>query len=79
MVSLAASARLPHHLPQLQAHIPDLAVTMLESLSQLEDQRLNYVEQHAERIGISADKLESIRVSAAKSSPMGDTLDLCAR
>eukprot|EP00873_Tetraselmis_striata_P043262 jgi/Tetstr1/463526/TSEL_008405.t1 len=64
---------------QLQPFLPDLTVVMLESLTQLEDQRLNYVEQHAERLGVSSDKLESVRVSAAKSSPMGDTLDLCAR
>lgn len=45
----------------------------------LQDSRLNYVEQHAERIGLDSDKLESLRVSASKASPMGDTLDLCAR
>lgn len=65
--------------PGRQPFLPDLTVVMLESLTQLEDQRLNYVEQHAERLGVSSDKLESVRVSAAKSSPMGDTLDLCAR
>lgn len=63
----------------MQPHIPDLAVVMLESLTQLEDQRLNYVEQHAERIGINSDKLENVRVAASKSTPMGDTLDMCAR
>lgn len=45
----------------------------------LQDSRLNYVEQHAERMGLDSDKLESLRVSASKASPMGDTLDLCAR
>ena len=45
----------------------------------LQDQRLNYVEQHAERIGVDAGRLESARVSAAKGSIMGDTLDVCAR
>lgn len=45
----------------------------------LQDSRLNYIEQHAERIGLDSDKLESLRVSASKASPMGDTLDLCAR
>ena len=44
-----------------------------------QDSRINYVEQHAERMGLDADKLENLRVSASKSSPMGDTLDLCAR
>lgn len=45
----------------------------------MQDSRLNYVEQHAERMGLDSDKLESLRVSASKASPMGDTLDLCAR
>ena len=45
----------------------------------LQDSRLNYIEQHAERMGLDADKLENLRVSASKASPMGDTLDLCAR
>ena len=45
----------------------------------MQDSRLNYVEQHAERIGLDSEKLESLRVSASKASPMGDTLDLCAR
>ena len=40
---------------------------------------MNYIEQHAERIGLDSDKLESLRVTASKASPMGDTLDLCAR
>ena len=44
-----------------------------------QDQRLNYVEQHAERIGVDAGRLENLRVSAAKGSIMGDTLDVCAR
>lgn len=57
-----------------------LAETMLESYwLLLQDSRLNYVEQHAERIGLDSDKLENLRVNASKASPMGDTLDLCAR
>ena len=48
-------------------------------MSLLQDSRLNYIEQHAERIGLDSDKLENLRVSASKASPMGDTLDLCAR
>ena len=45
----------------------------------MQDSRLNYIEQHAERIGLDSDKLENLRVTASKASPMGDTLDLCAR
>ena len=44
-----------------------------------QDARLNYIEQHASRVGLDANRLESLRVSASRSSPLGDTLDLCAR
>ena len=40
---------------------------------------MNYIEQHAARVGLNADRLESLRVSASRSSPLADTLDLCAR
>ncbi len=51
---------------------------MLEGLSSFEDARLNYLEQHAERIGIDSEKLDSARSSAARASPLTDTLDLAA-
>ena len=61
----------------IRTHIPDIVKTLLESLSSMEDSRLNYIEQHAASFGQEAsDKLEHMRVRAAKSSPMGETLDL---
>lgn len=41
----------------------------------LQDSRLNYIEQHAGRLGLDNTKLEGARFSAAKASPMGDALD----
>ncbi|CAI0541306.1 unnamed protein product [Linum tenue] len=61
----------------LRPHLPDLVCCMLESLSSLEDQGLNYVELHAANVGIQTEKLESLRISIARSSPMWETLDLC--
>lgn len=61
----------------LRPHLSDLVCCMLESLSSLEDQALNYVELHAANVGIQTEKLETLRVSIAKSSPMWETLDLC--
>ncbi|CAI9106154.1 OLC1v1005230C2 [Oldenlandia corymbosa var. corymbosa] len=58
-------------------HLPDLVYCMLESLSSLEDQGLNYVELHAANVGIQAEKLDNLRISIAKSSPMWETLDFC--
>ncbi|KAL3683345.1 hypothetical protein R1sor_001367 [Riccia sorocarpa] len=65
--------------PAIRPQLSDLVYCMLESLSSLEDQRLNYAELHAERAGISTEKLENLRVAVAKDSPMWDTLDLCLR
>ena len=40
--------------------------------------RLNYIEQHAERLGMGSDRLDAARSSAARASPLGETLDICA-
>lgn len=40
-----------------------------------QDSRLNYIEQHAGRLGLDAGRLEGARFSAAKASPMGEALD----
>eukprot|EP00257_Ricinus_communis_P019881 XP_015578984.1 proteasome adapter and scaffold protein ECM29 [Ricinus communis] len=61
----------------LRPHLSDLVCCMLESLSSLEDQGLNYVELHAANVGIQTEKLENLRISIAKGSPMWETLDLC--
>ncbi|KAB1199693.1 hypothetical protein CJ030_MR0G015624 [Morella rubra] len=63
----------------LRPHLADLVCCMLESLSSLEDQGLNYVELHAANVGIKTEKLENLRISIAKGSPMWETLDLCIK
>jgi proteasome component ECM29 len=61
----------------IRPHIADIVKALLESLSGMEDARLNYIEQHAASFGKEAsDRLEGMRLRAAKSSPMGETLDL---
>ncbi|XP_066339222.1 uncharacterized protein [Miscanthus floridulus] len=65
--------------PALRPHLPELVSCMLECLSSLEDQRLNYVEMHAGNVGIKTDKLESLRIAVAKDSPMWETLDICIK
>ncbi|CAL9128643.1 uncharacterized protein LOC103992459 [Musa acuminata AAA Group] len=61
----------------IRPHLPELVSCMLECLSSLEDQRLNYVELHAANVGIQTEKLESLRIAVSKDSPMWETLDLC--
>lgn len=63
----------------IRPHLPDLVCCMLECLSSLEDQRLNYVELHAANVGIQAEKLENLRIAVAKDSPMWETLDFCLK
>ncbi|XP_061372568.1 uncharacterized protein LOC133315038 [Gastrolobium bilobum] len=63
----------------IRPHMSDLVCCMLESLSSLEDQGLNYVELHAANVGIQSEKLESLRISIAKGSPMWETLDSCIK
>ncbi|KAL6564853.1 hypothetical protein OROMI_016303 [Orobanche minor] len=58
-------------------YLNDLVCCMLESLSSLEDQGMNYVELHAENVGIQTEKLENMRISIAKGSPMWETLEFC--
>ncbi|WOK96791.1 hypothetical protein Cni_G05498 [Canna indica] len=63
----------------IRPHLADLVACMLECLSSLEDQRLNYVELHAANVGIQSEKLENLRIAVAKDSPMWETLDLCLK
>jgi proteasome component ECM29 len=65
--------------PQLKPHIPAMVVVLLETLSSLEPQVLNYVSLHVGSDSEGQDKLDSIRVSASKSSPMMETVNLCMR
>jgi|AntAceMinimDraft_1070359.scaffolds.fasta_scaffold03942_3 hypothetical protein len=51
---------------ELRPHIPEMVKCLLEALSSMEDSRLNYIEQHTQAIGMSADKLEHARLHAAK-------------
>ncbi|CAB4308928.1 unnamed protein product [Prunus armeniaca] len=69
----------PLPLDCIRPHLSDLVCCMLESLSSLEDQGLNYVELHAANVGIQTEKLENLRISIAKGSPMWETLDLCIK
>lgn len=64
---------------QMRPHLASLVPPLLESLSSLEDMRLNYIEQHAGRMGLDSERLEDVRVSASRSTPMSDALELCAR
>ena len=59
----------------LSQFLPQIAGCLLESLSGLESTTMNYIEQHAERVGIDKENLDNLRVKAANASIVGDMLD----
>ncbi|KAJ3082397.1 hypothetical protein HK102_001737 [Quaeritorhiza haematococci] len=61
----------------LKPHLVDLVSTLLESLSSLEPQAMNYLSFHTEKYGITQEQLDSTRLTAAKMSPMMDAVDTC--
>ena len=61
---------------EIRPFVPEMVKSLLEALSQMEDSRLNYIEQHTAAIGMSAEKLEHARLQSSKQSPMGETLDV---
>lgn len=54
----------------LKPHVADLVTTLLESLSDLEPQMVNYLSFHADKYGVTQEQLDNSRLSAAKGSPM---------
>jgi len=63
----------------LKPHIAKLVVALLESLSGLEPQHLNTLNLQLSKSKDAQDKLDAIRVSASKSSPMMDTINMCVQ
>ncbi|KAJ2714183.1 proteasome component M29 [Coemansia spiralis] len=54
----------------LSSFVPAIVERLLESLSNMEAQAANYLTFHADSHGVSQEQLESLRLSAVKSSPM---------
>jgi proteasome component ECM29 len=52
---------------------------LLEALSGMEDSRFNYLEQHVHRLGVDGNRFEEERIRFSQTSPIADTLDLCAK
>ncbi|TNM86280.1 hypothetical protein fugu_008551 [Takifugu bimaculatus] len=61
--------------PRLKPHAPRLIPALLEALSTLEPQVLNYLSLRATEQEKSA--MDAARLSAAKSSPMMETINMC--
>ena len=63
--------------PLLAPHTGRLVPRLLENLSVLEDQSLNYLQMHAASAGISDASLEQARVAAVRSSASSTALETC--
>ncbi|KAJ2628784.1 proteasome component M29 [Coemansia sp. RSA 1290] len=60
----------------LSSFVPVIIERLIESLSDMESQTANYLTFHAEGHGISQEQLESIRLSAVKSSPIMQGIEM---
>ena len=62
----------------VEPHVAQIVGVFLQALSTMEPGQFNYLQQHIDRLGVTAEELESARLSALASSPLHDTLSLCA-
>ncbi|XP_058950151.2 proteasome adapter and scaffold protein ECM29 isoform X1 [Pocillopora verrucosa] len=63
----------------LKPHIPLLVIALLESLSGLEDQSMNYLSLQLHKSEDVQEKLEGVRIAASKMSPMMETINMCVQ
>ncbi|KAG0232498.1 hypothetical protein BGW42_008118 [Actinomortierella wolfii] len=61
----------------LKKHIPEIVVSLLEGLTSMEPQLMNYLSFHTEKYQVSQEQLESTRLNAAKLSPMMEGIEAC--
>ncbi|CAH3027447.1 unnamed protein product [Porites evermanni] len=63
----------------LKPHIPLLVIALLESLSGLENQSMNYLSLQLHKSEEVQEKLEGVRIAASKMSPMMETINMCVQ
>ncbi|XP_074640240.1 proteasome adapter and scaffold protein ECM29-like [Tubulanus polymorphus] len=79
-ISLTTLVKISKNAGKLLApHIPILAVALLESLSGLEPQVMNYLSLHVASSQAAQEKLDNARIAASKMSPMMETINLCVQ
>ena len=61
----------------LRPHLAEIVGTLLEGLSSLEPQIVNYLSFHTERYGVTQEDLDASRLAATRHSPMMDALETC--
>ncbi|KAI9262019.1 proteasome stabiliser-domain-containing protein [Sporodiniella umbellata] len=61
----------------LKKYIPEIIDTLLQSLSSLEPQSMNYLSFHVDKYNISQEQLDNARLNGAKNSPMMEGIEHC--
>ncbi|CAB4480178.1 ARM repeat-containing protein [Rhizophagus irregularis] len=61
----------------LKPHITEIVDKLLESLSSMEPQVMNYLSFHVEKYDVTQEQLENTRLSATKMSPMMEGIESC--
>ncbi|KAI7902114.1 proteasome stabiliser-domain-containing protein [Cokeromyces recurvatus] len=61
----------------LKKFVPELVDTLLQSLSSLEPQAMNYLSFHVDKYNISQEQLDNARLAGAKNSPMMEGIEHC--
>ena len=64
-------------LKALRRFAPALLENLITSLSSLEHESVNYLHLNADRYGLTADKLDSMRVTGVNASPVTQSIDRC--
>lgn len=59
----------------LRAYIPDLVTEMLDLLSTLEPQAMNYLALNADKYGLTTEALDASRMASLRSSPMMEAIE----
>jgi proteasome component ECM29 len=61
----------------LRPFAPRVLETLVNSLSSLEHESINYLHLNADKYGLTAEKLDQMRVSSINSSPITEAIDRC--
>ncbi len=61
----------------LRPFAPVILETLVNSLSSLEHESINYLHLNADKYGFTAEKLDKMRVSSMNSSPLTEAIDRC--
>lgn len=61
----------------LHSYAPTLLDVLISSLSSLEHESINYLHLNADKYGLTAEKLDSMRVSSIGASPVSEAIDKC--